>query len=366
MKEKNCKYFPECGGCDFLDLSEEEYRKLKQKNFWDIAKNFIPNFNFGVEWVWVEAHSRRRLTFQVDAKNQLGFFVKKSNKNIVAIDACFAAEQSISDLILPLKKLLTKQEQNFFHQIIITSFEGGLDMVCKVKREPNFSQIQKLTDFARDNNCNASYQFQSRVTPVFLLRKNQILCSSNNGFEFKIDLNSNAFIQATKLGLAGIVAIISDFVKNNFLDKIKVVDLYSGFGIYSFVISQFAKSVFAFEGSETMVLSIRSNAIANGVEGKIKAEIRDLFFNPLGLNELRNFDLIIINPPRNGASPQILEISKIRKKSALIYISCNPESFFRDAKILLDSGFYLLKLVVLDQFFGTSHLEIVAIFTTNP
>ena len=341
-----CTYFFECGGCDFLDLNQESYRKLKQQ---EILINF-PN----ADWIWVEGNSRRRINLQVGRKNELGFFAKKSNQ-IVEIENCFVAESAISQLILPLKKFLKSQEQNLFTQVVITLFDNGLDVIFCAQKELNFSQTQKIIAWAKDCNLNVSCRVKNQLAPIFQLRKNQIFYA-----DFKIDLESDVFIQATKQGLNSIVKIIRDFLSENKNVK-NITDIYAGFGAYSFAIQDLVKSVLAFEGDLKMVESISKNAAANNLSHKIKAEIRDLFATPLSKRELKHFDLAIINPPRNGASPQVLEIAKSELKN-VIYVSCNPTSFARDAKIMIDSGWQIKKLIALDQFYSTKHLELIAIF----
>ena len=144
----------------------------------------------------------------------------------------------------------------------------------------------------------------------------------------------------------------------------RVADIYAGFGAYSFAVSHLVKKITAFEGDEKMVDLINKNAAANNLANKISAECHDLFLNPIRAKELKNFDLVIINPPRNGAAPQVLEISKSVVKN-LIYVSCNPQSFAHDAKILIDAGFQIKNLTALDQFYSTKHLELIAIFQKN-
>lgn len=341
-----CPYFHQCGGCDFLDLSEQDYKKLKQQT---LAENY-PN----VEWIWVGPHSRRRINLQVSKKNEVGFFTKKSNQ-IVEIENCFVAEKAISQLISPLKIFLKKQQQNLFTKVSVTLFDNGLDLIFSAQREPEFTQIQKIISFAKENNLNATLKIKNHAAPIFLTRKNQIFFE-----EFHIDLDAEIFIQATKSGLQAIVKIIRDFlIKEN--SAMAIADIYAGFGAYSFAIADLAKSVLAFEGDQQMVNSINQNAAANRLSQKIKAEIRDLFSDPLTKRELKKFDLAIVNPPRNGATPQVSAMAKSDLKN-VIYVSCNPQSFARDSKILIDSGFVITKLVALDQFYSTKHLELVAIF----
>lgn len=342
----SCPYFSDCGGCDFLDLLDANYQELKKKT--------LANEHLNADWIWVGGHSRRRINLQIGRKNEVGFFTKKS-KNIAEIESCFVAEKEISDFILVLKNFLKNQERNLFTQVTITLFDNGLDLVFGAEKEPGFTQIQKIITFAKEHNLNASFRIKNHLTPIFLVRKNQIFFD-----DFKIDLDSEIFIQATKSGLQAIVKIIRNFLTENKNIK-NIADIYAGFGAYSFAIQDLAKSITAFEGDKKMVDSINKNAASNNLSHKIRAEICDLFATPVTKRDLIKFDLAIINPPRNGASPQALEISKSSLKN-VIYVSCNPQSFVRDSKILIDSGFAITKLIALDQFYSTKHLELVAIF----
>ncbi len=317
----------------------------------DSLQKLLGEYCSNIGWISVGGHSRRRVTFQIDGKNRLGFFTEKSH-NLVEIENDPSAEKEISALIYPLKNFLKTQEQNFYSQASVTLFDNGLDLVLTAKKEPNFSQVQKLIAFAKEKNLNISSRVKDSISPIFLLRKNQIFFT-----DFKIDLDSDIFIQATKSGLENIIKIIRSGVSQ----PIHVADIYAGFGAYSFGIHDLAKSICAFEGSQKMIDLLNKNAAANDLGSKIKGAVRDVFSSPLTARELKLFDLVIINPPRNGASPQVLEIAKSQIKN-LIYVSCNPESFRRDAKILIDAGFKIKNLTAIDQFYATKHLELIANF----
>ncbi len=401
-----CPYFPTCGGCDFLDLEEEKYRNLKQESLGNTlgqylhvtlsqCSNVTPNVTLSqysnvtlslskgvlpsepkhtlrqaqgdigvlaqgdgkIEWIWIEPHSRRKVTFQIDRENNLGFFTKKTN-SIIKIDSCFVAEKTISDFIFTLQNFLKSQERNIFTQVTATLFDNALSLVFSIKKELNFVQERKLTDFAKSENLNISCSLKNQIAPIFQVRKNQIFYPN-----FKIELDSNIFIQATKSGLRHIIEICRATLRQAQGDGgfLKVIDLYAGFGAYSFGIIDLVKNITAVEGDKNMVDSINKNAAINNLSGKIKGEVQDLFSSPVLARDLNHFDLVIINPPRNGASPQIIEITKSKIKK-LIYVSCNPQSFGRDAKILIDSGFKITKLYALDQFYATKHLEVIGIF----
>jgi 23S rRNA (uracil1939-C5)-methyltransferase len=88
---------------------------------------------------------------------------------------------------------------------------------------------------------------------------------------------------------------------------------------------------------------------------------RDLMRTPLSAMELNRFDCVVFDPPRVGALAQVGEIARSRLATA-IAVSCNPGTFARDARALMDGGFQLLEVVPVDQFLFSSHIEIVALF----
>jgi len=144
-------YFSNCVGFELLDLNEEKYRQTKQEilnatlslsnvNSSSREESPIPKLKATsqeVDWIWVGPHSRRRITLQIGPQNEVGFFIPKSKK-IEEISDCLIAEEKISDLILPLKKFLKSQDQNFFTQISITLFDNGLDLFHSSAKNLNF------------------------------------------------------------------------------------------------------------------------------------------------------------------------------------------------------------------------------------
>jgi 23S rRNA (uracil1939-C5)-methyltransferase len=353
---EKCHFFGKCGGCDFLDLSDEDYHKLKQDTLKQELEKLLESdleLENKIQYHFVGPKSRRRIALQIDSQNRLGFFAKKSN-SLVEIDVCYVAEEKLSAFILPLKKFIKSQESNLLTRAVLTLFDNGLDLVFQAKRELDYLQVQRFIKFAKEYDLNISYQIKGELTPIYLARTNKIFYE-----DFKISVGSEVFIQATIGGLKKIIEIIRNVLEENKQVK-NVADIYAGFGAYSFAISDLV-SVRAFEGNDKMVASISKNAAANDLAHRVKAEEKDLFQDAITKKELNEFDLIIINPPRNGATPQITEIAK-SKVNKVIYVSCNPKTFAFDARILRDAGFKVETLTALDQFHASKHLELVAVF----
>ncbi len=360
-KNSKCQYFKSCGGCDYLDLEESEYQKIKKENlFSDLQKlgelkiNFFPNENS-------EFFKRRKVIFQINEFNKICFF-KKNSKELIEVEKCYVCEDEISQIIIKIQDFLTKISKDLIEKIQITLFDNILDLIFFTKKELNLKENNKFLEFAKDNKINISYNFNKKINPIFISENSKILLKNYCNLEIQLNLNSDIFIQASKKGLQKIIEIIRDFVLKNFTKKIKIADIYSGFGIYSFALSDFALEIQAFEGIQEMTDLIELNAKINSLKNKIIAKNRDLFTFAISRQELNNFDLVIINPPRNGALPQIQEIAKSKLQN-LIYVSCNPKTFCKDALILKENGFEILQISAIDQFYMTNHFEIVAVFT---
>jgi len=328
------------------NFDEQTYRKNKE----EALKELLSTLECKINWIGDSSFVRRKITLQINQKNDLGSFAEKSH-NIIEIPTKEPLEEDIKKLITLFKNFLKSQEENFYNQIIITVFDNICDVVFCAKRKLNIAQEQQLMNLAKTNKFNISSLVNKDLELILQLQQNQIFYPN-----FKINLSGNIFIQATKKGLEAIIKII----RENLGGAQKVADLYAGFGAYSFAISDLTKSILAIEGDEKMVNLITKNAKENQLSQKILAKKLDLFSSPILAKELKDFDLAIINPPRNGAGTQAAEIAKSNLKK-VIYISCNPQSFLRDAKILIEFGFKIKNIHAIDQFYKTTHTELVAI-----
>jgi 23S rRNA (uracil1939-C5)-methyltransferase len=137
----------------------------------------------------------------------------------------------------------------------------------------------------------------------------------------------------------------------------RLADLFAGIGSLSLGRSG---RLFLFESDRASVVA--ADATARKIGGnRVTAERRDLFRNPLRVQELDAFDAVLLDPPRAGAAAQVAELVS-SKVSRIVYASCDPGSFARDARALQDGGYRLEKLMPIDQFLWSAHLELIALF----
>ncbi len=168
-----------------------------------------------------------------------------------------------------------------------------------------------------------------------------------------------AFLQATREGEAAMVAEVREILAG----AARVIDLFAGCGTFTFPLAETA-GVNAVEKSRPMLEAVEEAARrAQGLK-PVAAARRDLFARPLTPEELRGVDGAVIDPPRAGAEAQARMLAAAPPElERLAYVSCNPVSFARDAAILVEGGWRLRHLRVIDQFLWSPHVELVAAFT---
>src|SRR5262249_47950926 len=138
----------------------------------------------------------------------------------------------------------------------------------------------------------------------------------------------------------------------------RVLDLFAGVGTFALRVAAFAE-VQAAESSAPMLDALKAAAdAAGGGLRPVTVLRRGLLRPPLSSQEMKRFDAAIIDPPRSGARLQIEQLARagVRK---LVYVSCDPATFARDVRVLVEHGFAIARVRPVDQFRWSPHVEIV-------
>jgi len=166
-------------------------------------------------------------------------------------------------------------------------------------------------------------------------------------------LPPGAFLQATVLGEETLARLVLDHV-----GAVRAAaDLFAGVGPFALRLAERAK-ITAADSEEDAVAALRNAAKTAGLK-PIAAERRDLFQRPMLASELSRLDAVVFDPPRQGAEAQARAIAASRVP-IVVAVSCNPATFARDARILVEGGYQLTRVTPVDQFLYSSHVEIVA------
>ena len=319
--EAPCKYArPEgCGGCDFQHIKSQAQSILKrtviQDQFKRIAKiEVIPEListepSNGLNW-------RSRLNLSVSENKNLGLRAYRSNK-IIEVDECLIALKGIND-----SEIFSKKWDN----------ENNLKISYSSERDINISQFGKTV--SGSNNLREVVD------------------------DNKYEISPQSFWQSHKNAPRLLLEQVIKFA--NIKKSQKICDLYGGVGLFTLPISKLTG-----ENGEVHLIEMDSICIKDA--SKMFGDVKNIFIHhgkvEQKLGSIKKIDTIILDPPRNGVSKQVINQMIEKKPKSIIYVSCNPSSLARDSKTLLDNKYALSNIVGLDLFPMTHHIECVAYFT---
>jgi 23S rRNA (uracil1939-C5)-methyltransferase len=177
-----------------------------------------------------------------------------------------------------------------------------------------------------------------------------------------VDLPPAAFLQAVPEAEQAMAALVCEGVGK----PRKTADLFCGLGTFTFALAR-RSAVTAAEGDPSLLAALSAAARQHSVQQRpglkpIATLRRDLMREPLSWQELNAFDAVVFDPPRAGAIAQAAALAKSRVPR-VVAVSCNPATFARDARALIDGGYRLTRVVPLDQFVYSPHVELVAWFS---
>jgi 23S rRNA (uracil1939-C5)-methyltransferase len=230
-------------------------------------------------------------------------------------------------------------------RITVTEAEQGLDVTVEgIRASPAL--------FAKLATAGASFG-AARITldgQSLVLRGAPTVALSG----VEVRLPPGAFLQASRESEAVLVGLVKEGVGR----AKRVADLFAGIGTFTFALAAGAE-VDAFEQDEEAIAALAGAVRATPKLKPVRTHARDLFRVPLTARELARCDAVVLDPPRAGAKAQAeaLAGSKVPK---VVMVSCNPGTCARDLRILVDGGYRITRVVPVDQFLFSPHIELVA------
>src|SRR6266508_1840912 len=172
----------------------------------------------------------------------------------------------------------------------------------------------------------------------------------------RVVLPAGAFLQATAAGEAALAKLVAAHC-----DKAgKIADLFAGVGPFALRLAERARVLAADNDADATAALARAAATTQGLK-PIETQARDLFRRPFVPVELKGFDAVVFDPPRQGAQAQARQLAG-SAVPLVVAVSCNAATFARDARILVDGGYRLLQVTPVDQFLYSAHVELVGRF----
>jgi 23S rRNA (uracil1939-C5)-methyltransferase len=344
-----CPHFGTCGGCAVQHWRTERYRAWKRDlvvTALAYAKLEAPVHDL------IDAHGDGRRRAVLHARRgthdvlSVGFAARRAH-HIVAIDRCpiFAPQMhgtievawAIAEALDPARKPL---------DIHVTAASEGLDIDVRGSGPLRPAHAAALATIATKHKL-------ARITRHGEIVAQPVAPTIQVG-PAQVPLPPGAFLQPTAAGEAA----LAELVVNHAQGRRNVIDLFSGIGPFALRLAAFARVTAADSSQPAIAALARAAATTSGLK-PVEAQTRDLFRRPFVAAELKGFDAVVFDPPRQGAQAQAEALAASRVP-LLIAVSCNPSTFVRDARILVDGGYRLTHITPVDQFRYSPHVEIVA------
>ncbi len=279
---------------------------------------------------------------------------RQQSAEVVDLTECHVLHPTLFALVAPLRALLPRlQSVRREASVIVNLLDSGPDLLLRTDAALALSDRTALTEFARMQGLPrvAWAKGNDEPEPIALLRRATTVLGG-----VTVAPPPGAFLQASAVAEAAITRIVCDAVPA----KGRVVELYTGCGTITFALAQRVR-VTAWEGDAASAAALRTAANGAGLAGRITATQRDLARQPLQARELAGFSAVVLDPPAAGAAAQMAQIAAA-KVPVVAYVSCNPATLARDARMLQQVGYGVRSATPIDQFLWSARLESVVVF----
>jgi 23S rRNA (uracil1939-C5)-methyltransferase len=349
-----CPHFGICGGCALQQLATARYRDWKR----GLVNEALAQVGVDApvdELIGAHGEGRRRAVFHARRGPrdllEVGFAALRAH-HVVAIDRCPILAPALGGAIeasWAIAEALAGEGKPL--DIQVTATDGGLDVDVRgsgpltTQRMADLARVAERHKLARLTRHGEMVSL--RATPMLKIGRAQVV------------LPPGAFLQATAAGEAALAQLVETHCQDAKTPARRVADLFAGIGPFALRLAQRSRVAAADSDADAIAALQRAAAATQGLK-PIDAQVRDLFRRPLVPVELKPFDAVVFDPPRQGAEAQAraLAASAVPR---VVAVSCNPATFARDARILVDGGYLLTRVTPVDQFLYSSHVELVAL-----
>jgi len=348
-----CRHFGTCGACQLQHLDDATLTQFVADRVanaaagqgLDAAALLPPHLS--------PPRSRRRATMhaqRINGRIVLGFHEAGSHR-IFDMHECHVLAPALFALVAPLRRVLAAQPGRLAVEIEMTLTSQGVDLGLKGLKVEGLAATEAMLDFARDQSL-ARLTLDQGFGPETVWEPEPVTVNLGG---IEVPLPPGSFLQATADGEAALIGAAREWL----LGAPTIADLFAGLGTFAFALAEQGTRVLAVEAARDAHLACKAAAGRSGRQ--VHAMHRDLFRNPLQPDELNRFGAVLLDPPRAGAREQVAHIAA-STVARVVYVSCNPSSWARDAAMLLAGGYRLMELRPVGQFRWSTHVELASLF----
>jgi 23S rRNA (uracil1939-C5)-methyltransferase len=332
-----CRHFGTCGNCALQHWRADAYGAWKV----DLIARALSQQ--GVQAPAFEAMAQgapgERRRADIVVRRGLAGFHERGSHRAFNVEECHVLRPALLALLPVLRTILPG---DVAADAIVNETDSGLDVLVRPHRrfELSLEANQKLVAVAHAAGlARLSWGDRAKPEPIAALRTPRLSFG-----DVTIDPPPGVFLQATRRAEQAMRAAVAAWLPG----VRKVADLFAGVGALTL-------------GQPFRTTLYESDGPACAAIARLGGVRRDLFRNPLLAADFKAFDAAVLDPPRAGAAAQVAELARSGLER-IVYASCDPGTFARDARVLQEAGYRLEKLVPIDQFLWSAHVELIAAF----
>lgn len=368
-----------CGGCQYRQLPQTEYQNLKQQNFVAILQG-LKQQNYVLHQPRFMADGTRRraaMAFEFKQKKLTLGFNQQATHQIIDVEACPLLTVGLNAVLPAIRRLLTdlcsesytvKRNKKILTEhwqkgdILLCEADNGIDVVleCAQSLELVHRMIISENLTAASSVIRVSYRQQNAQEAETIVEKVRPTVKMG---QYDVVIPAGTFLQPSREGQQALTELVLQACQGL---QGRVADLFCGVGTFSYAFaSNSGVQVVAVDSSEALLKGFRESVNRNRITN-VQIEQKNLFKYPPTEAELGRFQVVVFDPPRAGAKELCRVLAAAapeNKPTVLVAVSCSPQTFVNDANVLVEGGYQLEEITMVDQFSYSNHSELVARFT---
>ena len=349
-----CPHFGVCGGCQQQHASIELQQQSKRAALSRLMKRDVDDIIAAEPWGY-RRRARLSLNYQPKTQQLQMGFRKANSSEIIDVVQCPVLVPQLEALLPAVRECLTSlQSQRQLGHVELVQADNGPLMVLRHTAPLTAADKEKLERFSQTHGLSLYLAPQSEILEH--IRGDEPWYTSDG---LRLVFSPRDFIQVNDGVNQKMVRTALAWLDIQPQDR--VLDLFCGMGNFTLPLAKVAASVVGVEGVPALVAKGRENAALN--------ELQNVTFFHENLEEdvtrqawaKHGFDKILLDPARAGAPGVMAHIIKLAPRR-MVYVSCNPATLARDSEALLQAGYRIQRLAMLDMFPHTGHLESIVLF----
>ncbi|MEB5696295.1 23S rRNA (uracil(1939)-C(5))-methyltransferase RlmD [Klebsiella aerogenes] len=349
-----CPHFGVCGGCQQQHASIELQQQSKRAALSRLMKRDVDDIIAAAPWGY-RRRARLSLNYQPKTQQLQMGFRKANSSEIIDVVQCPVLAPQLEALLPAVRECLTSlQSQRQLGHVELVQADNGPLMVLRHTAALTVADKEKLERFSQTQGLSLYLAPQSEILEH--IRGDEPWYTSDG---LRLVFSPRDFIQVNDGVNQKMVRTALAWLDIQPQDR--VLDLFCGMGNFTLPLAKAAASVVGVEGVPALVAKGRENAALNGLQNVT------FFHENLEEDVTRQawakhgFDKILLDPARAGAPGVMAHIIKLAPRR-VVYVSCNPATLARDSEALLQAGYRIQRLAMLDMFPHTGHLESIVLF----